>query len=106
MLKIKDKKFLFNNNGDFGALLLTQKHNNLRVVSTPEFPVPYYQRITRNPPATEDTTIDIRTVCEAPNYGTVIRVKHELAASPNGLKVLEYIENQVNLKSTNIQTNK
>jgi len=71
-------------------------------MSTPEFPVPYYQRITRNPPATEENTIDIRSVCEAPNYGTVIRVKHELSKCPKGLKTLEYIENHVNLNSNKI----
>ena len=87
------KKGLFNNNNDFGALLLSQKHNNLRVVSTPEFPVPYYQRITRAVPATEQVTIDLQTILEPVNDATVIRVRHELAKTSDGLKVLEYADN-------------
>lgn len=87
------KKGYFNNNGDFSSLMLTQKHNNLRVISTPEFPVPYYQRITRAPPATEQVTIDLSSLLEAPNEATVIRVKHDLAKTSEGLKILEYVEN-------------
>jgi hypothetical protein len=65
------------------------------VVSTPEFPVPYYQRIMRAPPSTEQVTIDLTTLLESPNEGTVIRVKHDLAQSSEGLKVLEYVENHM-----------
>ena len=74
-------------------MLLTQKHNNLRVISTPEFPVPYYQRITRAAPSTEQVTIDLLTILEPINDSTVIRVRHELAKTPEGLKVLEYADN-------------
>lgn len=93
-LKIKNCGF-FNNNNDFGGLLLSQKHNNLRVVSTPEFPVPYYQRIIRNPPATEAVTINIDTILEPPNDGTVVRVKHDLAQTAEGLQILDYVENHL-----------
>ena len=89
------KKGLFNNSGDFGALLLSQRHNNLRVISTPTFPVPYYQRIMRNPPSPEQVTIDLRGLLEPLNEGAVIRTKHQLAATPEGLKILEYVENYV-----------
>jgi len=73
--------------------MLTGKHNNLRVISTPEFPVPYYQRITRAAPATEQVTIDLLSILEPVNDSTVIRVRHELAKSSEGLKVLEYADN-------------
>jgi len=89
------KRGYFNNNGDFSSLLLTQKHNNLRVVSTPEFPVPYYQRILRAPPSTEQVTIDLQTILEPVNDTTVIRVKHELAKTSEGLKVLDYVDNHL-----------
>ncbi len=36
---------------------------------------------------------------QPPNDATVVRVKHELAKSPEGLKVVEYVENHVNEKS-------
>lgn len=89
------KKGLFNNSGDFGSLLLSQKHNNLRVISTPTFPVPYYQRIMRNPPSPEQVTIDLRGLLEPLNEGAVIRTKHKLATTPEGLKILEFVENYV-----------
>jgi hypothetical protein len=96
------KRGMFNNNNDFSALLLTQKHNNLRVVSTPEFPVPYYQRLTRALPSTEQVTIDLQTVLEPVNDGTVIRVRHELAQSSEGLRVLDYADNR--MKVSNYET--
>ena len=97
---LKMNKFgLFNNNNDFGGLLLSQKHNNLRVISTPEFPVPYYQRIMRNPPAVEAVTIDIDTILEPPNDGTVVRVKHDLAKTAEGLQIIDYVENHLKVKS-------
>ena len=63
-------------------------------MSTPEFPVPYYQRIMRNPPAIENITIDLSAIIEPVNEGTVIRTKSTLADSPEGLKVIDYIENE------------
>jgi hypothetical protein len=96
------KKGLFNNNGDFSALLLTQKHNNLRVISTPEFPVPYYQRITRAPPSPEQVTIDLQTILEPVNDTTVIRVKQELAKTSDGMKVLDFVDNH--MKGNNFET--
>jgi hypothetical protein len=92
-LKFPKKGCYFNNSGDLGRLLLTSKHNNLRVISTPEFPVPYYQRISRAAPAPEQITIDLLTILEPPNDATVIRTKKELAQSAEGLKVIEFIEN-------------
>jgi hypothetical protein len=90
---------LFNNNNDLGGLLLSQKHNNLRVVSTPEFPVPYYQRIIRNPPATEAVTISLDTFLEPPTDNTVVRVKHDLAQTAEGLQIIDYVENHLKVKS-------
>ena len=68
-------------------------------MSTPEFPVPYYQRIMRNPPAIENITIDLSAIIEPVNEGTVIRTKSTLADSPEGLKVIDYIENHMKLDS-------
>jgi hypothetical protein len=91
---------MFNNgNNNFGGLLLTQKHNNLRVMSTPEFPVPYYQRLMRNIPAVEDVSMRIDTILEPPTDSTVIRVKNNLARTADGLKLIDYIENRANIKS-------
>jgi hypothetical protein len=91
---------MFNNaNNNFGGLMLTQKHNNLRVMSTPEFPVPYYQRLMRNIPVVEDINMRIDTILEPPSDSTVIRVKDSLARSPEGLKLIDYIENRAHINS-------
>jgi hypothetical protein len=91
---------MFNNgNNNFSGLLLSQKHNNLRVMSTPEFPVPYYQRLMRNMPAVEDISMRIDTILEPPSDSTVIRVKSNLARTPEGLKLIDYIENKAQIKS-------
>jgi hypothetical protein len=92
------KKGMFNNNNDFSALLLTQKHNNLRVVSTPEFPVPYYQRLSRAVPSTEQVTIDLQSILDPVDDSTVIRVRHELTNTSEGLRILDYADNRMKVK--------
>jgi hypothetical protein len=97
---LKFNKFgLYNNTGDFGQVLIASKNNHLRVISTPEFPVPYYQRIMRNPASVEAVTINLTSLLEAPNEGHVLRVRQNLAQSPEGLKMLDYVENHLKLKS-------
>jgi hypothetical protein len=93
------KKTLFNNLQAFDPLLAGRHSNGLRVISTPEFPVPYYQRLMRHPPSPENMTIDLSTVNELPNDGTVIRVRESLRQTPHGLKILNYVENHVKLQS-------
>lgn len=78
---------------------VTQRHNNLRVISTPEFPVPYYQRIFRAQPSTEQVSIDMRKFQHTIDQNIVINVKADLAKTSEGLKVLEYVENKVDLKT-------
>jgi hypothetical protein len=91
---------MFNNgNNNFNGLLLSQKHNNLRVMSTPEFPVPYYQRLMRNIPVVEDVNMRIDTLLEPPSDSTVIRVKNNLAKTAEGLKLIDYIEHRANINS-------
>jgi len=68
-------------------------------MSTPEFPVPYYQRIMRNPPAIENVTINISAILEPVNEGTVVRTKNVLSGSAEGLKILDYVENHMKLDS-------
>jgi hypothetical protein len=94
-----NKRGFFNNTNDFGSLLLSQKHNNLRVMSTPEFPVPYYQRIMRSPPATEEVTLNLTAILEPPTVYHVARVKYNLSQSPEGLKIIDYVENHLKLNS-------
>ena len=68
------------------------KQNNLRVISTPTFPVPYYQRIYRNPPSPEEVTIDLLNQMETIDDGTVIRLRHDLAKTSEGQKIVEFMD--------------
>lgn len=86
-------------NNNLANISITQRHNNLRVISTPEFPVPYYQRMFRAQPRSDQVTIDLRKLQNTVDQNIVINVKAELAKTPEGLKVLEYVENKVDLKS-------
>lgn len=89
----------FNNHGSFAGMMVSHRHNNLRVISTPEFPVPYYQRIMRNPPSIEQVTVDLRGLNAPVDQTTVINTKSKLARSSEGLKVLNHVENRLNLSS-------
>ena len=44
-------------------------------------------------------TIDLSTICELPNEGTVIRVRENLRHTPQGLKILNYVENHLKLQT-------
>jgi len=68
-------------------------------MSTPEFPVPYFQRIMRNPPAVENITINISAMLEPVNEGTVVRTKNVLAGSAGRFKIIDYVENKMKLES-------
>jgi hypothetical protein len=93
------KKYLFNNTLTGKSMLADPRHNNLRVISTPEFPVPYYQRIYRAPAAVEETTIDLTHLNRGIDDELIIQTKSQLSKTSEGLKSLEFIENKVSLKS-------
>ena len=93
------KKYLFNNTLTGKSMLADPRHNNLRVISTPEFPVPYYQRIYRAPAAVEETTIDLTHLNREIDDELIIQTKSQLSKTSEGLKSLEFIENKVSLKS-------
>lgn len=93
------KKYLFNNTLTGKSMLADPRHNNLRVISTPEFPVPYYQRIYRAPAAVEEQTIDLTHLNREIDDELIIQTKSQLSKTSEGLKSLEFIENKVSLKS-------
>jgi len=98
--KQSKKTFSYFNNGlRSNSMLLDRRHNNMRVISTPEFPVPYYQRITRAAPSTEHQTVDFRKLMSPVDQCCVIQTKEKLARTSEGLKVLEFVENKMNLSS-------
>ena len=92
-------KNYFNNGLRSNTILLDRRHNNLRVISTPEFPVPYYQRLTRAAAAPERVSLNLMDINSPLDDVYVIRTKEKLAKSSEGLKVLEFVENKVNLTS-------
>mmetsp|Transcript_7761 Transcript_7761/g.8001 ORF Transcript_7761/g.8001 Transcript_7761/m.8001 type:complete len:152 (+) Transcript_7761:21-476(+) len=95
----------FNNGLRSNSILFDRRHNNLRVISTPEFPVPYYQRITRADPAPEQQLMDLNNLNKDVSMYNVIRVKSELAQTSEGLKVLEFVENKLPLESYTTEVN-
>ncbi len=53
----------------------------------------------RAAPATEQVTINLNTLMFSPDDTLVVEVKHELAKTPEGLKVVEYVENHLKEKT-------
>lgn len=92
-------KGYFNNGLRSNSILFDRRHNNLRVISTPEFPVPYYQRIMRAPAAPERVSLNLMDINSPVDDVYVIKTKEKLAKCPEGLKVLDFVENKVHLKS-------
>ena len=90
------KKTIFNNSNNF---LMNTSHSNLRVISTPEFPVPYYQRIRRAPASPEAVTFDLGDLTLHVNNDVVALTKEELSKTAEGLRVIEFVENKMKLKN-------
>ena len=99
LYKRQVKTNYFNNGFRSNSMLLDRRHNNLRVISTPEFPVPYYQRITRALPSSEQQTLNMLNLNSNCDDNVVIKTKEELSKSAEGLKVLEFVENKMALTS-------
>ncbi len=93
------KKGYFNNGMRSNSILFDRRHNNLRVISTPEFPVPYYQRIKRELAAPERVSLNLMDINSPVDDVYVIRTKEKLAKTSEGLKVLDFVENKLHLKS-------
>ena len=80
-----------------GALNADRNHN-LRVMSTPEWPVPYYQRAFRHPPSLEKRQGNIAHFNVPLHDYHVIMAKEMLKTNDKG-HVVEAIENHYDLKS-------
>ena len=85
--------------------MLNSNGNHLRVVSTPEYPVPYYQRITRAPAAIDVARIDLSANHKKVDDLHVYKAKEELSLTPRGLKVVDYIENKHSHQSLKTRVN-
>jgi len=96
---VKTSKQSFCNINNTGSMMLLGQHNNLRVISTPEFPVPYYQRIIRHPASREQVTLDLRKIQYQLDENIVITTKEKLSKTSEGLKVLDFVNNKVALDS-------
>jgi len=74
------------------------KNTNLRVMSTPEWPVPYYQRSFRHPPSFERRTADLNYFGVPLKDTHVVLAKEYLKDSNMGY-VVEVIENYFEIDS-------
>lgn len=102
---IAASKKSFSSVNNTGQLMIFGEHNNLRVISTPEFPVPYYQRIMRHPPSREQVTLDLRKIQHELDDNIVITIKEKLSKSSEGLRVLDFVNNKVALDSFKTEIN-
>ncbi len=74
------------------------RNNQLRVMSTPEWPVPYYQREYRAPPVYVDIPITLEKKKIEPSDKDVLYAKEALRAKGKGY-IVEAVENHFPLKS-------
>ena len=96
---VKATKRAFCSVNNTGSMMILGEHNNLRVISTPEFPVPYYQRIMKHPASREQVTLDLRKLQSQLDDNIVISTKEKLSKTSEGLKVLDFVNNKVALSS-------
>ena len=88
----------FSNNTTLTSINPEMNHK-LRVMSTPEWPVPYWQRIYRSDPVPHDAdTYDISKPVEYIDDRHVIIAKEWLKSTGQGY-VVEAVENHFNIKS-------
>ena len=72
------------------------RNHQLRVMSTPEWPVPYYQRQFRHPPSLEHREGNLNHFCVPVHDFHVIMAKEALKSSNQGY-IVEAIENHFDL---------
>lgn len=101
LFKVSKKNFSFNSPSIIPSAFSSQYYNNMRVISTPEFPVPYYQRISRHPSAADQRSINM---CNLTNLDecSIIQAKQELAKTSEGLQSIEFIESHYDSKNYQI----
>ena len=79
------------------ASINPDRNSNLRVMSTPEWPVPYYQRAFRHPASLEKTLGNLHEVAMGLDDSHVIIAKEMLKTMGKGY-VVEAIENHYEMK--------
>lgn len=72
--------------------VVADRNHSLRVMSTPTWPVPYYQRAFRHDASREDVQEDLTYVCQPIDDFHVLMAKENLKASGRGY-VVEQIDN-------------
>ena len=87
-----------NSQNTFLGHINPETNHNLRVMSTPEWPVPYYQRAFRHPANLEKYLGNLNQVCVPVHDIHVIVAKEALKADGKGY-VVEAIENHYDLNS-------
>ena len=75
-----------------------EQNHNLRVMSTPEWPVPYYQRAFRHPAHLEKDLGNLHYFCVPVHDFHVVLAKETLKSSGQGY-VVEAIENHYDLEN-------
>ena len=93
---VKDSQRAFSQN-TFLDSINPDRNSNLRVMSTPEWPVPYYQRVFRHPASLERTIGNLDEVLQEIDDSHVIIAKEQLKSEGKGY-IVEAIENHYEMK--------
>ena len=103
ILKSSNRVLLFSvSRRAFSSYTLTHtmsptRNKQLQVMATPEWPVPYYQRLYRDPPKYDDLDTNLENQCVEPSDEDVIHAKEALRAQGKGY-IVEGVEHHFPLK--------
>ena len=80
----------------------TERPAQERVVSTPEYPVPYYQRQFRAYPAKETTAVDFSEMGKSISEFEALETKRELSKTQKGRDIVAHVEDHIEMDSKKI----
>ena len=78
--------------------MVSDKNHNLRVMSTPQWPVPYYQRAFRHPAVLDKENGDLSSIC-VPLTDAHVMVAKELLKQQGQGYVVEAVEQHYDIKN-------
>lgn len=88
----------FSSQNTFLGSINPDRNHNLRVMSTPEWPVPYYQRAFRHPPSLEQRNGNLNHFCVPLHDFHAVLAKEFLKSMKKGY-IVEAIENHFDIES-------
>ena len=81
----------------------TERPAQERVVSTPEYPVPYYQRQFRAYPSKDTSSVDFSEMGKSISEFEVLETKLELSKTQRGRDIVAHVEDYIEMDSKNFK---